>query len=252
MNWRSQYTTASAWFRALWISLSLGFVGFGALIVASLTGYLGLFLIGHSTPLTEEVVSTVAGQGLALSGTALGYLYLRYDGFDVERIVAFLRIRTPTRRELGLVVLGLFGSLIVDISALMLIEVFEPFGSPEPATHSSIEEGRKNPILFVVDIPLAILLVGPGEELLYRGVIQSRLRETFPTAIAVITAGLVFAVIHYPAFTGAGLGPTLSSLSLILVSGIYFGALYEYSDNLVVPALVHGLGNALIALLNLL
>ncbi|MFC7007671.1 CPBP family intramembrane glutamic endopeptidase [Halalkalicoccus salilacus] len=91
-------------------------------------------------------------------------------------------------------------------------------------------------------VPLSILLVGPGEELLFRGIIQQLLRIRFGVPVGITIASVIFAVAHVGSLTGEGLVATLATyvvLSLIL------GVSYEYSENLVVPATIHGLFNAI-------
>jgi len=53
----------------------------------------------------------------------------------------------------------------------------------------------------------------------------------------------VFAIIHYPSLSGSPTGQ-LIYVAIISVPGLIFGVAYEYTDNLVVPALIHGLYNA--------
>jgi membrane protease YdiL (CAAX protease family) len=48
---------------------------------------------------------------------------------------------------------------------------------------------------------------------------------------------------HIVALVGS-LSAALVTISILTVPSLVFGALYEYSENFVVPALVHGLYNA--------
>jgi hypothetical protein len=51
----------------------------------------------------------------------------------------------------------------------------------------------------------------------------------------------VFAAVHVSSYSGEGL---LATLAVVLLLGGALGVLYEKSGNLVVPAVVHGLFNA--------
>ena len=95
----------------------------------------------------------------------------------------------------------------------------------------------QNPELLLILVPLSILLVGPGEELLFRGVIQQLLRLRFGIVIGIIIASVIFSVAYVGSLSGEGLVPTL--VIYILLSGI-LGVSYEYSENLVVPSMIHG------------
>ena len=87
--------------------------------------------------------------------------------------------------------------------------------------------------------------VGPCEEILYRGVVQGRLRESLPAAPAIVIASAVFAVIHVMALTG-GISGRLTTVAVLFFPSLVFGAVYEYTGNIVVPALLHSLHNAVI------
>ena len=95
-------------------------------------------------------------------------------------------------------------------------------------------------------IPLSVLLTGPVEELLYRGVVQTRLKQAFSAAPAVAIAAAVFSVVHVPAYAAGGSLDTslLTTLAVLFVLGGVLGVLYEHTDNLFVPAVAHGVYNA--------
>ena len=232
----------------------------GLAMVGWLTGFastLGvegqLYALGYRDATITQLASSVAFNVVGAGGLALTYLIARRNGFDWSFIREFLRIRKPTAWDLGWIVLGLVGAFVVSMGYQMAVDFVDPFGTGgEGTTHSGIEEGREYPVLLLLGIPLAVLLTGPGEELLYRGVIQSRLRETFPAPLAVGLAALVFAVVHFPAYMGDDIGAVLVSIGTVTALGLYLGVIYELSDNLVVPALVHGCFNAVVYLSNFL
>lgn len=212
-----------------------------------------LLLLDVEASAIRRIASSVAFNVVGAGGLALTYLIVRRNGFDWDYIRSFLRIRKPTVWDLGWIVLGLVGAFVVLVGYQALVEFLDPFGvGGEGETHSGIERGRELPVLFLVGIPTAILLTGPGEELLYRGVVQSRLGETFPAPLAVLLSALVFAAVHVPVYMGDQLGTMLVSLGTVATLGLYFGVLYELSGNLLVPALIHGGYNAFVYLTNFL
>ncbi|MFB9808419.1 lysostaphin resistance A-like protein [Haladaptatus pallidirubidus] len=104
--------------------------------------------------------------------------------------------------------------------------------------------GEQDPRVFLLLIPLSFLLIGPGEELLYRGVVQERLRESFGRWPAIALASLIFAFVHVFSLQGQDTG-IIVYLGILFVLSPILGAAYEYTRNLVVPALIHGAFNAL-------
>jgi len=76
------------------------------------------------------------------------------------------------------------------------------------------------------------LLAGVGEELLFRGVIQAGLGEIWSPAAGVLIASLLYGAAH-------AVSP--SYLVLATLMGLYLGALFHFSGNLLVPMIVHAL-----------
>ncbi len=46
-------------------------------------------------------------------------------------------------------------------------------------------------------IPISFLLIGPGEELLFRGVVQGVLKRSFNSIYSILIASIIFSVAHY-------------------------------------------------------
>ncbi|MDQ2049933.1 CPBP family intramembrane glutamic endopeptidase [Natronolimnohabitans sp. A-GB9] len=250
---RSVATSIPPRVRALGLCLVLAVGGWLTGFAATLGVEIHLLAQGYDAASITQIGASVAFNVVGAGGLALTYLIVRRNGFDRAFVCEFLRVRRPTIRDLAWVVVGLVGAFVVLAGYQTLVELVDPFGTGgEGETHSSIEEGRQYPALFLVGIPIAIFLTGPGEELLYRGVIQSRLDESFPTTVAILLAAVVFTVVHLPVYMGDEFGAVLVSLGTVGSLGLYLGVLYELSDTLVVPAVIHGLFNATVYLTNFL
>jgi hypothetical protein len=214
------------------ILVALAGLGVGLAIVVGV----GSVVVGagfRPTPLVALAISLVAIQGIAFGGVALGYL--RYRGWGLDA----LGVRVPDVRELLVVVAGYALAITAAIVAAVVISVTGlPVGENQVA-----DVGRADPTAFLWLIPASFLVIGPGEELLFRGVVQGRLRESFGPVAGVTLASAVFAAVHYVALTG-GTGGRLVTVTVLFLPSLVFGAVYEYTDNLVVPVLVHGAYNA--------
>lgn len=81
-------------------------------------------------------------------------------------------------------------------------------------------------------IALVALMAGLGEELLFRGVIQAGLAGPLGTSAALALASLLFGFAHYV---------SRAYFVLATLIGFYLGLLYLWTDNLLVPILVHAL-----------
>lgn len=178
-------------------------------------------------------VSMVSLQGIAFPLTA--WLYVRYR----DRAWDYVPADVPGLRDLKYVV----GAYVAAFVALYAISIVLTLTSTEAASNTGATTALENPGIIPYLIPLQLLLIGPGEELLFRGVIQNRLREQFAAWPAILIASLTFAPAHILALSG---GPTaiLVSVGVLFVPSIAFGFIYERTGNIVVPALTHGLYNA--------
>jgi len=226
-------------FRAFLVAIAL--LGVAAISTQVIIG--GFKLLQTAVEFGDNLTITyIVGGALAtLSYIVIALGYLRYRSVDIHA-----PLRPPTRREVGWVL----GGIIVAFGVAILIEVVGAVLGAEGATNFATAAAVGNPVL-VYGLLLVgnILLIGPAEELLFRGVIQGRLRESFGPAFAIGFTSLGFALSHVPSYWIGGsdlftLG-VLFALLGIAAGGIILGAIYERTKNLIVVALIHGLINAI-------
>lgn len=98
----------------------------------------------------------------------------------------------------------------------------------------------------VLAVVLSLAVIGPVEEFFFRGVIQQRLSTSFATGTATAVASVVFAIFHvYPVlFVSPPLIAVAHMLLYYTLMGVIFGWVYNETDTLVAPALVHGIFNS--------
>ncbi|MFC6906888.1 type II CAAX endopeptidase family protein [Halalkalicoccus tibetensis] len=213
--------------------IAIGGFLLGAVLTSVGTGILSVFGVDVlEQPNLQIIISALALQGLGFGSVALFYLLTRNKGVD------FLMLSIPDFRDL-LAIVGGVVSLFVVLVGVYLVQT--AFGI-QSADHGLVKRGMQNPELLLILVPLSILLVGPGEELLFRDVIQQLLRFRFGTIIGITIASVIFSVAHVGSLSGEGLVPTL--VTYILLS-VILGVSYEYSENLVVPSMIHRLFNAI-------
>ncbi|WP_251329270.1 CPBP family intramembrane glutamic endopeptidase [Haloplanus pelagicus] len=220
--------------RAVVVVLLVSGTGLG--VGVGLVLALSLLLVGlgvEPSPLVLLVASLVSIQGIAFGGVAVGYLLVR--GWSLPD----LGVRIPSVRDLLFVVGGYVTALLAAIAGAVVISA-----TSAPAGENQVTEfASADPSVLLWLIPASFLLIGPGEELLFRGIVQGRLRETFEPVPGVALASAIFAAVHFVALTG-GAGGRLVTVTVLFFPALVFGAVYELTDNLVVPALVHGAYNA--------
>lgn len=225
--------------RSLGVALGVAFAGILTAIVLTLLAGVLIRGLGLDLGVIGSVLLTLAlTAGVAFGGVSVAYV--RFRGFGRS----FIGIRRPTPRDLAwvgaayvLAILSVFGaSVVVGLTGA------------RPAPNQLSELGIAEPALLLLLVPISLFLVGPGEELLFRGAVQGTLRRTFGPIGAVVIAAAIFASVHFMALTG-GVGPRLTTIAILFLPSLVFGAAYERTGNLVVPALVHGLYNSTLAVL---
>ncbi|MDY6776331.1 MAG: type II CAAX endopeptidase family protein [Halobacteria archaeon] len=226
---------ASETFSAVMVAVSAFLIG------TAVTAFTGLFLrsvgVGLESTTVRLGLSVVLLQGVSFGGVA--YIYLRLRGLGL----GFIEARVPSLRDIGWVIAGFFAFLVSVMAISLLLNSL----GIESATNRIQSVGENDPEVFLLLVPLSFLLIGPGEELLFRGVIQGVLRKTFDAAPAVGIASLIFSVGHASSIQG-GLEGKLVYLGVVFVLSLILGGLYERTSNLVVPALIHGAYNAMLFL----
>lgn len=195
----------------------------------------------ESVGYTEETAPLIWNL-LPMSFHFLGLIAAVWIYVDRENARSLLRMRTPTRWEVGWILVGMIG-LVIALTGTQ--SILAEFGH-EPAENSAVEAGKENPSLFLYFVPVVVLLNAPAEELLFRGVIQGLFRRAYGVIPAILAAGAVFGLIHYVALVGSG--SRFAYVTIALVSGLVLGSLYEYTDNLSVPIAVHACWNILVYL----
>lgn len=179
-------------------------------------------------------VSVVSLQVVGMLGSVAVYFRIR-DRWDL------VRVRRPSLRTLGLVAVGFVAATALNLARTAVMVAFD-LTAATPVVDAGTDAADPAAALLALTL-LSFLVIAPIEELLFRGLIQGRLRESYGPVRAVLGASAMFALMHLPGLTGSLPGRLLTVAGLFAVS-LVFGYLYERTGNLVVPWAVHGLYNA--------
>jgi membrane protease YdiL (CAAX protease family) len=199
----------------------------------------GLVAVGVELPLLVAVaLQLLLIELVGFGGATWAYLRLR------SLTVAYVDVRRPTRRDLGWM---LGGSLLVLVLYFGVVSVALAAGVPMARSGISVA-GEANPSILLLLAALSFLLIGPMEELFFRGIVQGTMREVLSPTLAVLLASVTFAAIHYLTLVGP-LAGKLVLVGSLLVTSLVFGFAYERTGNLLVNAVVHGTYNAVLLLL---
>lgn len=219
---RGQYATAGL------------FIGVTGLLVGFLFSMAVFFLLPESGTIATNGAGTAAfSVGLAV--VAVGYL------FYTDRDWSFLDIAVPDRRG-WLYVIGGTLTMFVILAVTGAITGF--LGIPS-AEHGLVEQARDAPLILLAFVPLSWLVIGPGEELLSRNIVQKHLYDGFSRWASVVVGTAIFAAIHLPAYATGPPPAIFATLLQLFGISLVLGVVYERTENVVVPALVHGTYNAI-------
>lgn len=225
--------------RSLGLALSVALVGIVVAVGLTLVAALLVGGLGLEIGVIASVFVTLAlTAGVAFGGVSLAYV--RYRGLGPS----FIGIRIPTPRDLAWV----GGGYLLAFLSVLVASVLVGMSGGEPAPNQLSQLGLEEPAILLLLVPISLFLIGPGEELLFRGVVQGTLRRSFGPVGAVGLAAAIFAGVHFVALTG-GVGARLTTIAILFFPSLVFGAAYERTGNLVVPALIHGLYNSTLAVL---
>ncbi|GAA0716266.1 membrane protease YdiL (CAAX protease family) [Halorubrum trapanicum] len=195
---------------------------------ADLAATLGLVTDGSTGYQLIRTVLQFVGFALAVAG----YLAIT-DEWELAR---FSR---PDRREAAIIVGGGVLLFAFQYGALFALD---QVGLSTGQNQAVVPAGDPVPY-YLAMIAVSLAVVGPVEELLFRGVVQGGIRRAFDAVPAVLVASLAFGLIHLPAVSGT-LVEQWAYVGVVVVLGSVLGALYEWTDNVLVPGLVHGIYNA--------
>jgi len=211
--------------------LAAGVMIGGSLVAALLAGLSG----ASATPVYQVIIQLAA---IVLAQLTIGGLYLKLTG----RGIAYLDIERPELSDFVPVIGGLGAILLVLVGVNLLLSMLD-VGSAQHSVVSNTDSANYEVFLYLV--PISIFVIGPTEELMFRNIIQKRLRESLSMPAAIIGASVIFALIHIPSYATAGLQQLVVSLTMVFLFAIILGSTYEHTENIVVPMVIHGFFNAL-------
>ena len=181
------------------------------------------------------VTYLVSGSVHAAFMGLVALLYLRFRPVTIP-------VRWPTLRELALVA----GTTVFALVLAVLVQSLGAALGAEPVSHFVSRAAAQDPVLvYGGGLVMVLLLVGPVEELLFRGVVQGRLRESFGPVGAIGLTSVLFGLGHYLAFAFGGSELVSLGLGFALfgtaVTSVVLGTVYEHTGHLARPALIHSL-----------
>ena len=220
-----------------WPRLRRGVVAVGLTIFAAISSAV---LIVPTFFLPATVLTVVLALGLAELGFGVAALTFVKA---TDRGVGYVGLELPARGQLVAWVVG--GA--VALFALRSVALLAAHALGGPLLPARVTETAIDPqTLMLVMIPLSLLVVAPCEEALFRGIVQQYLGEAMSSGVAILGAGVLFAILHLPSYLAYSTFWAAVMLAIVFVVGLGFGYSYHRTGSIWVPVGVHGLYNSLI------
>lgn len=221
-------------------------VGFGTILLIGLWSLLpAIFYYGATGEITYQAEMVFNNIGLLLGTISIGYLFFRYTEKDLD----FVDIHRPSLKHLITAILSVGVLLLFAVILEQILTVIGfPMSDHQIYDMATSPEGGLSPEFILLLIPISILIVGPAEEFVFRGLIQKSLYSNFTTKMSILLTSTIFALIHFPAYLTGTIADAIATLLVIFGLSIILGAIYAHTENVVVPALTHGIYNAVLFL----
>ena len=192
----------------------------------------GLLLPGMGTgdlPFPTGLVSLPVGNVTILGITLL---FARYKGVGFKE----LGLRKISLKILAIIVITAVLTRLLS-AGIMIGE--EAILGPDPMAETRQKFLMPNDSLqLAAMIAISLIMVGPCEELAFRGLIQKGFENSFGNSKGLLIASLLFIIIH----VGSGLYTVVSVVPVALIFGYVW---QRTSGNTSASALIHGISNSI-------
>ena len=164
-------------------------------------------------------VKWIVGVVITISMIGLYALFVKWFEKHNAKDILFNRIVQDTAKGLG--VGFCFFICVVLIMMLLGLYHIESIGTDEP--------------LKIISAFFLFLVVGTGEEIIFRGVLFRWIDEKWGFMVALIVSALLFGLIHISESNAT----LWSSIAIAVEAGLLLGAAYKYSGTLWLPIGIH-------------
>ncbi len=173
-----------------------------------------------SLPITEGII------------LAITLLFARYKGASLKE----LGLKKPRLKMMA--AMSFAAVLLLFLAGSISLVQESAFGTTPETEDLAYAILPRDEIQLIALIGISIALVGPAEELAFRGFVQKGFENSFGKTAGLVIASVMFGLLH-------GLNSEYSILPVTVVS-LFLGYIWQKTDgNTVVSAWVHGLYDAL-------
>ncbi len=190
-----------------------------------------------------------------LSGAVLISLFL-YSAFLPSKLRKGILYRPSDNRSIGndlwnaLYTWVLAFPLVLFLSQaveLIVTKLFHLTQLPDQIAVKFLKSTFDNPVYFTLAVISIVILAPLIEETLFRGFLQTYIRQHLGRSQAILITSVCFSLFHYSAAQGPG---NISIILSLFILALFLGFLYEKQGSLAAPILLHSLFNT-VSVINL-
>lgn len=181
-----------------------------------------------------------------------GHLWSITGGVAIQTVATFSAVYVILRRrrirweslgwsgKTGLVAAGAASGILLYFAVQAAGWAFAHLGNPLPVSRTLLDSviTRRSAASLFLFVVVAGILAPVGEELFFRGILYTALRNRYGRIAAVIASAAVFALLH---------GEWTAMAVPIWLAGVILALAYQATGSLVVPMLAHCVHNILTA-----
>ena len=209
-----------------YVTLAAG-IFVGSIIVAIIL--LGQGLDMQELPFPVALISLPITEGIIL---AITLLFAKYYGADLKK----LGLKKPSLKTI--VIVSVAAVLLLFLAASVALTQELVLGPDPDIQDLEYAISPRDTVQLVALIGISIALVGPAEELAFRGFVQKGFENSLGKTAGLLIASVLFGVLH-------GLNSLRSILPVTAVS-LFLGYVWQKTDgNTAASAWLHGLYDAL-------
>ena len=125
---------------------------------------------------------------------------------------------------------------------LLIYSIFNIKSLPDQVAVKFLKMTFENPVYLLLSVTSIVVLAPIVEETLFRGFLQTFIRQHLGSRQAVLITSALFSFFHYSSEQGLGNIPIIGSLFIL---ALFLGYLYERQGSLIAPMALHASFNAI-------
>lgn len=224
---------------------------FNAILNSIFKGILPVILVYVFTTISLSVLILEFNIDLSEASKFISYMFIviqfilfgifTFLSVEIFKLKKYIKIDTKLSYKSVLLILGFsIGMLVIQFIFGFIMSWFEVGNGNE-----IVSQFNETPEYYLYLVPVMIFLVGPIEEIIFRGILFGSLKDYTNFYIALFISSLLFGLAHINAVGSIGI-ESVPYILITIIMGVILAIAYHISDNIIVPSFIHGIYNSIL------